>query len=63
MKSLYKEPTVNRRPIILDLKGTQITGKKKALYRQRIPESSCARKDTVDIGILVTSRNGYRKLM
>ena len=30
----------------------------KAFYRQRIPESSCARKGTVGIDILVTSRNG-----
>ena len=35
----------------------------KALYRQRVPESSCARKQTVDIDILVTSRNGDRKIM
>ena len=30
----------------------------KAFYRQRIPEPSCAKKGTVDIDILVTSRNG-----
>ena len=35
----------------------------KAFYRQRTPEPSCARKETVDIGILVTSRNGDRKIM
>ena len=35
----------------------------KAFYRQRIPESSCARKEAVDIGILVTSRNGDRKIV
>ena len=29
--------------------------------KQRIPESSCARKETVDINILVVSRNGERK--
>ena len=45
------------------LKATKIIGQKKAFYRQRIPESSCARKDTVDIDILVTSRNGGRKIM
>ena len=32
-------------------------------YRQRIPESHCARKETVDIDILVTSRNEDRKIM
>ena len=31
--------------------------------KQRIPESSCARKETVDIDILVISRNGDRKIM
>ena len=39
-------------------------GQRKAFYRQRIPESSCARKETVDIDILVTSRDdGDRKIM
>ena len=31
--------------------------------RQRIPGPSCARKETVGIYILVTSRNGDRKIM
>ena len=44
------------------LKATKIIGQRKAFYRQRIPEPSCARKETVDIGILVTSRNGDRKI-
>ena len=30
---------------------------------QRIPESSCVSKKTVDIDILVTSGNGDRKIM
>ena len=45
------------------LKATKIIGQRKAFYRQRIPESSCVRKETVDIDILVTSRNGGRKIM
>ena len=45
------------------LKATKIIGQRKALYRQRIPEFSCARKETVDIDILVTSRNGDIKIM
>ena len=36
---------------------------RKAFYRQIISDSSGARKETVDIGILVTSRNGDRKIM
>ena len=39
------------------LKGTKIIRQRKAFYRQIIPESSCERKKTVDINILVTSRN------
>ena len=35
----------------------------KAFYGQRIPESGCVRKETVDIDVLVTSRNGDRKIM
>ena len=45
------------------LKATKIIGQSKAFYRQRIPESRCARKETVDIDIIVTSRNGDRKIM
>ena len=33
------------------------------LFPERIPESSCARTETVDIDILVTSRNGDKKIM
>ena len=45
------------------LEVTKIMGQRKTFYRQRIPESSCVRKETVDIDILVTSRNGDRKIM
>ena len=45
------------------LKATKIIGQRKAFYRQRVPEPSLARKETVDIDILVTSRNGDRKIM
>ena len=43
------------------LKATKIIGQRKAFYRQRIPEPSCARKETDDIDILLTSRNGDKK--
>ena len=43
------------------LKGTKIISQRKAFYRQRIPEPSCARKETVDIDILVILRNDDRK--
>ena len=45
------------------LKAAKIIGQRKAFYRQRILEFSRARKETVDIDILVTSRNGDRKFM
>ena len=45
------------------LKANKMIGQRKVFYRQRIPESSCARKGTVEIDILVTSRNGDRKIM
>ena len=37
-------------------------GQRKAFYRQRIPGSSCPRKETIDINILV-AWNGDRKIM
>ena len=45
------------------LEDTKIIGQMKAFYRQRIPESSCARKETIDIDILETSRNGDKKII
>ena len=57
-KNLQLKRCVNSR-----LKATKIMGQRKAFYWQRIPESSCARKETVDLDILVTSRNGERKIM
>ena len=45
------------------LKATKIIVQRKAFYRQIIPDFSCARKETVNIDIVVTSRNGDRKIM
>ena len=45
------------------LKATKIIGQRKAFYSQRAPQSSYARKETADIDVLVTSRNGDRKIM
>ena len=44
------------------LKATKIIGQRKAFHRQRIPEPSCEWKETVDIDILATSRNGDRRI-
>ena len=38
------------------LKATNILGQRKAFCRHRISESSCARKETVDIDILMVSK-------
>ena len=43
------------------LTATKVTGQRKAFCGQRIPESSCKRRQTVDIDILVTSRNSDKK--
>ena len=45
------------------LKATKIMGQMKAFYGQRIPEPTCARKETIDMDIPVTSRDGDRKTM
>ena len=50
-KNLLIKRSVNSRP-------KAIIGQRKAFSRQRISEPSRARKETVDIEILVTSRNG-----
>ena len=50
-------------PVNSGLKATKITGQREAFYRQRIPEFSCTRKETFDTDILVTSKNGDRKIM
>ena len=65
-KSFSKETKVNRCQFLgvnSRHKGIQIIGQRKAFYGQRILEPSCARKETVDIDTLVTSRNGDRKIM
>ena len=43
------------------LTATKTIGQRKAFYRQGIQESSCVRKKTVDIDMLVSSRNSDRK--
>ena len=45
------------------LKATKIIGQRKAFYKQRIPESNCPRKEPVDMGIIITSKNGDRTIM
>ena len=50
-------------PVNCIFKATKIIGQGKTFYRMKIPEPSCARKETVDIDILVASKNGDRKII
>ena len=46
------------------LKATKkIIGQRETFHKPRIPESSRVSKETVEIDILQTSRNGDRKIM
>ena len=45
------------------LKVTEIRCQRKAFYKQRTPESSCGRKEPVDIDILAIFRSGHRKIL
>ena len=45
------------------LQVIQIIGQRKVLYRRIIPEPSCVKKETADIGILVTFSNCDKNLM
>ena len=50
--------------LTLRIKAIYITGQRKAFCGQRIPESGCTRKETVEIEILIiTRRKGDRKIM
>ena len=50
-------------PVNSRLKAIKIIGQRNAFYGQKIPESSCERKETVDIDALVISRNSEAKIM
>ena len=45
------------------LKATKIIGQRKPFNRLRIPEPSCAKKGTIEIDVLVISRDSDRKIM
>ena len=50
-------------PVNSRLTAIKIIGQRNAFYGQKIPESSCERKETVDIDALVISRNSEAKIM
>ena len=45
------------------LEATEIMDQRKTFYKRIIPESTCGRKETANTELLVTSRNGERKIM
>ena len=45
------------------VKEIYIIGQTNTFYRQKIPDLSCTNKETVDIDILLTGRNGDTKIM
>ena len=53
---VYRENPRKKVSINSRLKAIYIIGQRKAFCGQRIPDSSCRRKETVDIEILITSR-------
>ena len=48
---------------VVPFKTISIISQGKAFCRQRIPQSSCARKETAGKDIFTTSKNGDRKIM
>ena len=62
-KNVEKRSTAkNYLPVSL-LSVVSKVGHRKPFYGQNLPESSCVGKETVNIDILVTSRNSDRKIM
>ena len=57
-KNLLIKGVVNPR-----FKAISTICQRKTFYRQRIPEPSCIRKEPIDIGIPLASRDGDRKIM
>ena len=62
MEVVQKEPKDKRYQLTLCSKAVDIVDKRITFCRQIIRESSYARKETVDINILLTSRNADRKI-
>ena len=52
-----------KEPINSTLRAFRVIGQRKTFCWQKIPEFSCAGKETVDIDICITSRNCNRKTM
>ena len=53
MQKICLERTYSQKMSVYSgLKATKIIGQRKAFYRLRIPEPSCAQKEIVDIDIL-----------
>ena len=60
-RDVYELP--HELPNYLRLNAILIIGQRKSFCRQRFPEFSCVRKDTLEKDILIKSRKGDRKIM
>ena len=64
IKKLFRENSrIKDVYINLSLYLIQIQGERKSFCRQNIPECSCTSKETIGIDILITTRNGCRKIV
>ena len=63
MKSVYKENTIKSCLLIVELKSFRSTVKGKYSIGRKFQSLAMQGKKTVDIGILVTSRNGDTKIV
>ena len=68
-KAVYRESKDKRCLLILDLltldfiKAINIIGQRKGFCRHITPESSCERKENIEIDILIISSNGDREII
>ena len=63
-RKLYRKNPKKKVFVNSRLKAIYIIGQRKTFCGQRIPESSCVKKETADIEILITSsRKGDREIM
>ena len=58
-----KQPAKYENLGIVSFRTISIMSQRKVYCRQRIQQSSCARKETADKDIIKTSKNGDRKIM
>ena len=63
MKAVSKIPKEKKLSINSKIKATLVICRRRTFCRQRIPESSCARKATIERETVIISRNDERIIM